>query len=255
MRKITAKVITISSQILVVSLFIVSLFTGTNSNDKVTIVYNDNFDKMADRTLDLFEEEALMLTLIDENVEVVLDDNTEDGLVEDDSVVTQEDVVVQDTPKVEEHEDVEEETSNNVSLDNVIETYTGILTGYGPDCTGCGNPNTGKVSTASGYHVANFEDGSIAPAFTITYDDSEYGEVRIVAADSTIPFYSIVRITVPHWEEPIMAIVLDRGSTVGFENCRSDRGCLTQFDLLYPTEAESLGKTKNVKFELLRSGK
>ena len=51
-----------------------------------------------------------------------------------------------------------------------------------------------------------------------------------------------------------MAIVLDRGSTVGFENCRSSRGCLTNFDLLFPTEGESLGKTYNVKFEILRIG-
>ena len=54
MKKITAKVITISSQILVVLLFVVSLFMGANDNDKVTVVYNNNFDKMADRTLVLF---------------------------------------------------------------------------------------------------------------------------------------------------------------------------------------------------------
>ena len=40
MKKITAKVITISSQILVVSLFVISLFMGTNNNDKVTVVNN-----------------------------------------------------------------------------------------------------------------------------------------------------------------------------------------------------------------------
>lgn len=250
MKKITVKVITISSQILVVSLFVVSLFTGTNNNDKVTVVYNNNFDKMAKRTLVLFEEEELMTSTMDETVEVVLEDNTEDFILEDNSLVVQGEEVT-----TEEKIQVEEPAINSVPLDNVIETYTGILTGYGPDCVGCGNPNTGKVVTSSGYHVSNFVNGHIEPAFTITYNDSEYGEVRIVAADDSIPFYSIVRINVPHWDEPVIAIVLDRGSTVGFNNCRSDRGCLTQFDLLYPTEAESLGKTKNVKFELLRSGK
>ena len=248
MKKITAKVMTISSQILVVSLFVVSLFMGTNNNDKVTVVYNNNFDKMADRTLVLFKEEELMNSSIDESVEVVLEDNTEDVVVEDNSSVVQKEAVNQEGVK-------EEESTNSVSLDNVIETYTGILTGYGPDCVGCGNPSTGKVVTSSGYHVSNFVNGAIEPAFTITYNDSEYGEVRIVAADDSIPFYSIVRINVPHWDEPVIAIVLDRGSTVGFSNCRSSRGCLTQFDLLYPSEAESLGKTQNVKFELLRSGK
>ena len=248
MKKITAKVITISSQILVVSLFVVSLFTGTNNNDKVTVVYNNNFDKMADRTLVLFEEEELMTSTIDETIEIVLDDNTESAIVEDDSSDAQEEVTSEEKIQV-------EDNTNSVPLDNVIETYTGILTGYGPDCVGCGNPNTGKVVTSSGYHVSNFVNGVIEPAFTITYNDSEYGEVRIVAADDSIPFYSIVRINVPHWDEPVIAIVLDRGSTVGFSNCRSPKGCLTQFDLLYPTEAESLGKTQNVKFELLRSGK
>lgn len=135
----------------------------------------------------------------------------------------------------------------------VISTYTGILTGYGPDCAGCGNYITNKVSTASGYHIANIVDGSIEPAFTITYNDSEYGEVRILAGDSTLPYNTIVRITIPN-QDPIIGIVLDRGSTVGFENCRSPKGCLTNFDLLYPTEAESLGKTRNVKFEILRIG-
>ena len=254
MNKITVKVITISSQILVVSLFLLSLFIGKGNNNKVTVVYNDNFDKMADRTLFLFEKEELMTSDVDESQVVVLEDTTafdlpleEDKVLETDSAETIETDALQD---------LEEETESSiVESDSVIETYTGTLTGYGPDCVGCGNPNTGKVSTASGYHVANFIDGSIAPAFTITYNDSEYGEVRIVAADDSIPFYSIVRITVPHWDEAVIAIVLDRGSTVGFENCRSSKGCLTQFDLLYPTETESLGKTKNVKFELLRRGK
>ena len=40
---------------------------------------------------------------------------------------------------------IDEEKVDSVPLETVIETYTGILTGYGPDCVGCGNPNTGKV--------------------------------------------------------------------------------------------------------------
>lgn len=243
MKKITVKVITISSQILVVCLFLLSLFFGKGNNDKVTVVYNDNFNKMADRTVFLFEKEELMTSDVDESQVIVLDDNTKEEETTD-SFISENDTEVSN-----------QDTSNVVSLDSVIETYTGILTGYGPDCDGCGNFKTGKVVTASGYHVSNIVDGAIVPAFTITYNDHEYGEVRIVAADDTMPFYSIVRITVPHWDEPVIAIVLDRGSTVGFENCRSKRGCLTQFDLLYHTEAESLGKTKNVKFELLRRGK
>ena len=256
MKRITAKVITISSQMLVVGLFLFILFTGEGNNDKVTVVNNENFDKMADRTLSLFEKEELMTSDLDESVVVVLEDNT--ITEEEESNEVEEEIIVPEDGLVGETNDVlEEETTENHNVSNiesVIETYTGILTGYGPDCAGCGNYNTGKVVTSSGYHIANIVDGAIEPAFTITYNDSEYGEVRIVAADDDIPFYSIVRITVPGWDEPVMAIVLDRGSTVGFDNCRSSSGCLTQFDLLYASESESLGKTQNVKFELLRSG-
>ena len=233
MKKIAVKVITISSQLLVVILFLFLLSLNEGKNSSLLTIDNNNLEKMADSTSILFEKEE-NVDIGNENVVIVLDDNTQSEV---------------------QKEKQEEEENNITKLDSVIETYTGILTGYGPDCTGCGNFNTGKVSTASGYHVSNIVDGAIEPAFTITYNDEEYGEVRIVAADANIPFYSIVRITVPHWDSPVTAIVLDRGSTVGFENCRSERGCLTQFDLLYPTEAESLGKTRNVTFELLRSGK
>lgn len=211
------------------------------SNDKVTVVNNNNFNKMADSTLSLFEEEEQMFSEIDENVVETLEET-------DNEVSNLKESVSKETT-------VSKEENKVSKLETVIETYTGILTGYGPDCVGCGNFKTKKVKTASGYHIANIVGKEIEPAFRITYNDKEYGEVRIVAADSDIPFYSIVRITVPKWKKPITAIVLDRGSTVGFDDCRSSRGCLTNFDLLYATEAESLGKTKNVKFELLRSGK
>lgn len=249
MKNVTAKVITISSQLLVVSLFLLLMFTGRGSNNKLITIANNNFEKMADRTSILFKEEEMMTSLATNSVITVLADNTEENILEENIDTLEED---NNSASEDVTENIEEDSISD--SENVIETYTGILTGYGPDCVGCGNFNTGKVSTASGYHVANIIDGAIEPAFTITYKDVEYGEVRIVAADANIPFYSIVRITIPG-NEPIVAIVLDRGSTVGFENCRSDRGCLTNFDLLYSTEAESLGKTQNVKFELLRSGK
>jgi len=256
MKRITAKVITISSQILVVSLFLLLVFNGKGSNDKVTVVNNNNFYKMADSTSILFKEEELMVSQIDDSVvEVLGEDTKKESLKEEIISEKEESSEKQEGSSKKEQKKEDKEQSNNVSkLDNVLETYTGILTGYGPDCVGCGNYKTKKVKTASGYHIANIVDNAVEPAFTITYDDKEYGEVRIVAADSDIPFYSIVRITIPN-KDPIMAIVLDRGSTVGFEGCRSNKGCLTNFDLLFPSESEAIGKTKNVKFELLRSGK
>ena len=116
----------------------------------------------------------------------------------------------------------------------VLATYHGPITAYGPDCTGC---KTGK--TASGYNVRN----------TIYYNDKEYGKVRIVAADKSLPFGSIVRIKdLNVFDNDIIAIVLDRGSAIGFNR-------RVYFDLLYKSEKDTqfFGK-RNATFELLRRG-
>ena len=167
MKKITTKVITISSQILVVSLFLLIVFNMQGSNDKVTVVNNNNFNKMADSTLSLFEEEEQMFSEIDENVVETLEET-------DNEVSDLKESVSKETT-------VSKEENKVSKLETVIETYTGILTGYGPDCVGCGNFKTKKVKTASGYHIANIVGKEIEPAFRITYNDKEYGEVRIVA--------------------------------------------------------------------------
>ena len=57
MKKITTMVITVSSQLLVVFVFLFLLFDTVGSNKNVTIIANNNFNKMADRTLVLFDEE------------------------------------------------------------------------------------------------------------------------------------------------------------------------------------------------------
>lgn len=236
MKKIVPRLLVISSQILVGALFLI--FTISNKSEI-------NF------TVDSEEIESLSQFVYKENKEVVEIEKVES--VKEDIVITKE---IEEEIKEEKEfisEELEVKTDNYFMDKEVISTYTGILTGYGPDCYGCGNLNTNKVSTASGYHIADIVDGIIQPAFTITYKDSEYGEVRVVAGDSTLPYNSIVRITIPN-QEPIMAIVLDRGSTVGFENCKSPSGCLTNFDLLFATESEAIGKTYNVTFEVLRIG-
>ncbi len=117
----------------------------------------------------------------------------------------------------------------------VIATYYGNITAYGPDCVGC---TTGK--TASGYNVLNGN---------IYYYDHEYGKIRIVAADKSLPFGTIVRIKdLDVFNEPVMAIVLDRGGAIGFKK-------KVYFDLLYRSEKEtsSFGIRK-ATFEILRRG-
>ncbi len=223
MKKITVKVITISSQILVVGLFLLSLFVGKGNNDKVAVVYNNNFEKMADSTSSLFKIEEMMIEQLDDSVVVVLEDNTKEDILEEE--------LIEEENEVETFVNIEETTS---SLEvGVLETYIGNLTGYGADCYGC----SGR--TASGFDLTQ----------TMYYEDEEYGTVRILAADPMFSFYSIFRITIPDGES-FIGIVLDRGSNVGY-----GRGTL--FDLAYISEDDPnlIGLTKNVTFELLRSGK
>ena len=117
----------------------------------------------------------------------------------------------------------------------VLATYHGLITAYGPDCVGC---KTGK--TASGYNVLHGN---------IYYNDKEYGKVRIVAADKSLPFGSIIRIRdLDVFKEDVIAIVLDRGGAIGFNK-------KVYFDLLYKSEKDThfFGK-RTATFELLRRG-
>lgn len=129
--------------------------------------------------------------------------------------------------------------SPNLEVLNTIEpiaTYNGKITGYGPDCYGCSG------ITASGMNVLNGN---------IYYNDKTFGNIRIVAGDKSIPFGSIIKITgISISNDPILAIVLDRGGMIGFQE-----GKHSYFDLLYETEkaASSFGR-QDATFELLRSG-
>ena len=203
MKKIAAKVITISSQLLVASVFLFLLFSNEtgNGNDKSVIVNNNNFNKMADKTLFLFNSLENKKDDVDSSVVVELTsiDKVEEPKVEEN--------VEQETVKEEVKEESPKEEETNVTPLNpdfsdrvALETFTGSLTGYGPDCYGCG----GKTST--GYDLRE----------NIYYEDAEYGTIRIVAADKYFPFYSIIRISNVPGMEPFIAIVLDRGGDVGW---------------------------------------
>lgn len=124
--------------------------------------------------------------------------------------------------------------TKNKKTTKVLATYKGNVTAYGPDCVGC------IGITASGYNVTGGN---------IYYNDKKYGKVRILAADKSLPFGTIIRIKdLSVFKEPILAIVLDRGSAIGFNKN-------VYFDLLYKSEKEtnSFGKRK-ATFEVLRRG-
>lgn len=249
MKKLAAKVITIFSQVLVASVFLFLLFSSEvgSSNNKSLVVNNNNFNKMADKTLFLFN-----------NLDNKKEETNSNIIVELDSTVQKEETEDENVKQNINDEKVDENVINNeepnvtplipdFSDKDVLETFVGSLTGYGPDCKGCG----GKTST--GYDLTE----------NIYYEDSEFGTIRIVAADKYFPFYSIIRISnVPNMD-PFIAIVLDRGGDVGWYRNSSTGEIMfdsqkgTLFDLAFSTESDPsiLGKTNNVKFEVLRSGK
>ncbi len=113
--------------------------------------------------------------------------------------------------------------------------FTGTLTGYGPDCPGCG----GHVACSPNPDVRNGN---------IYYNDKEYGKIRILAADYSIPCGSIIHINNYKFVEnkELIGIVLDRGSAiVGLT-----------MDLLYPSEADTvvIGRQRNIEFTVIRWG-
>lgn len=119
-------------------------------------------------------------------------------------------------------------------LNNRI-SFIGTLTGYGPDCPGC----LGMVYCKPNPNVQNGK---------IYYNDKQYGKIRILAADYSIPCGSIIHIEnfkfVPGNE--VTGIVLDRGSAiVGLT-----------MDLLYPSENDTkiIGRQRDIKFTIERWG-
>lgn len=113
-------------------------------------------------------------------------------------------------------------------------SFVGKLTGYGPDCKGCGG-------TSACPPRQNFKNGNIY------YNDATYGKVRVVAADRALPCGSIVRLNnVSIYNEPIIAIVMDRGGAVKGKH----------LDLLFETQKNMQGMhtQNNIQFDILRMG-
>jgi len=145
-------------------------------------------------------------------------------------IKTSSEVILPSTPRIIE---ADKELVNVDKQDEIIlDVFYANISHYGPDCIGC------IGITASGYDVRNNN---------IYYNDKEYGKVKIVAADRTMKFGTIVRMNIDN--EPVLAIVLDRGGAIGFNK-------KFQFDLLCESEKTSyeLGIEMNSKIEVLRIG-
>ncbi len=121
----------------------------------------------------------------------------------------------------------------NEGLYNTMYSFTGDLTGYAGDCPLC----SGYLACPPRTNV--LEEG-------IYYDDSTYGTIRIVASSKSYPCGTIIRFNVNKLsDEPIIAIILDRG--VGGND----------IDLLTDSEdnaIKSIGRVRSQEFEVLRQG-
>lgn len=243
MRNKLIKIITISSLVLIVGLFSVILFSNDKTDDMALVAENTNFKKMDDNTLLRFdtsfdkEEEKKEATNEQDVIEVIAD--TKEEKVEETPIKDSKEIIEESKEEVKEEvkEEKVEETPSVTSLTEereVISTVVGNLTGYGADCYGCSGV------TSSGHNLNS----------SIYYEDSEFGTVRILAADPSFPFYSIIRVSNVPGMDSFLGIVLDRGGNVGY-----GRGTL--FDLAYASESDPnlVPLTRNVTFELLRSGK
>ena len=127
----------------------------------------------------------------------------------------------------------EEEPPKEEKKSDVIATYSGKASYYTANCYGCGG------YTSSGLNVS---DGRLY------YNDSVYGNVRIIAAGREIPLYSIVRLSNTKVGSDVLAIVLDRGGDIG-------EGRVFLIDILTNSQESFGGVDKGVKVEVLRNGK
>ena len=233
--KIVRTSVVFIGELLIASLVLVCLLNFKTDDYKVAVVENNNLSKMCDAVNVMFtnnksDDESLANDFDNNKQEeqVSTDDTKEEDLEEYKEAEKKVDEKVVESVQ---EEKTESSYIEEASTYNVIESYTGTLTGYGPDCYGCSG------NTTAGYYVGN----------TIYYDDATFGTVRIVASDPSIPLYSIVRISNIPGVDPIIAIVLDRGGNVVFDR-------FTLFDLLFESESSAMNTAYNVNFEILRKG-
>ena len=121
--------------------------------------------------------------------------------------------------------------------------YKGILTGYGADCKGCTGYVACKTENKKIWNL--IDDGVI-------YNDSDYGEVNIVAADrSLFPCGTIIEITNSKYDH-VLAVVLDTGYDMRRAWRNNNR---VHLDLAFEAEKGTNSVTnKNTKYHVKRWG-
>lgn len=124
--------------------------------------------------------------------------------------------------------------------------YTGRLSGYGPDCPGCSKVGNVACRTREGKKHSLVNDG-------IYYNDSEFGQVRILsAARDKFPCGTVIKID-NGVVKPYLAVVLDSGASM----VKAWKKGTVWIDLAYESSAAVRhGNTSgsNVKFSVQRWG-
>lgn len=121
---------------------------------------------------------------------------------------------------------------NNHNSDSLYK-FVGELTGYSGDCPLC-----------SGYLACPPRTNVLKSG--IYYNDSLYGNIRIVASSKNYPCGTILRFNVKKIaKEPIIAIVLDRGVSGNVIDLLTDSS---------ESAVKNVGRVKNLEFEVLREG-
>ena len=124
--------------------------------------------------------------------------------------------------------------------------YVGKMTGYGADCQGCSGAGTLACKTKDGNYYSLTKNG-------MTYNDYEYGEVRIIAADlDKFPCGTIIQVDNPNLGT-FNAIVLDTGGAMQ----KAWKNGIVHMDLAYVTETDPaihLTTSSNVKYSVQRWG-
>jgi len=122
----------------------------------------------------------------------------------------------------------------------------GSTTGYGADCVGC----SGNVACSTESHGTHnlIRDG-------IYYNDSKYGNVRIVAADNSKFSCGTIMEIDNGIMDPFMAIVLDTGGAM--RSAWNNGNILIDIAFSYESSNginDATNKSGNVKFKVYRNG-
>lgn len=122
--------------------------------------------------------------------------------------------------------------------------FTGALTEYGPDCVGCDPNGYTFCRTKKGNWHSLTKDG-------ITYEDSEYGTVRILAAYTGVfPCGTIIEINNSD-RKNVIGIVLDTGGGM----ITAYRNGWTLLDIAYESQSKTeFGINKKTSFSVKRWG-